>query len=76
MPHDTRKTDEEDANAPFNAQVPASCAAKFPGGIERGRSENNAVPGEAVTKDEILPLGANGDMQILDTRSTTLKCPR
>ena len=54
---------------------------EFPGGIERGTSQNNAVPGQgdgkdAVTKDEILPLEANGGTQLLDTRSLTLICPR
>ena len=47
--------------------MPASCAARFPGGIERGRSVDDAVPGQG---DGEKPMAKD------DTRSTLLLCPK
>ena len=58
MPHE--KSTKKMPTRGSMRSVPASCAARFPGGIERGRSVDDAVPGQGdsekpIAKDEILP---------------------
>ena len=48
----TPKTDVEDAYARLTANTPASCVARFPGGIERGRSVKDAVSSQMDGKSE------------------------
>ena len=76
MPHE--KSTKKMPTRGLMRNVPASCAARFPGGIERCRSVDDAVPGQGdgkdtLTKDEMLPPNANGGMQT-HTRSTLLLC--
>ena len=58
MPHE--KSTKKMPTRGLMRNVPASCAARFPGGIERCRSVDDAVPGQGdgektMAKDEILP---------------------
>ena len=46
------KIDVEDAHAQLTAYMPASCVARFPGGIEGGRSVKDALPGQKDRNSE------------------------